>query len=91
MAGEPFDTDDLDCACLTCNGKGGTLERQDPVGDGHGYEEFLNYCPDCLGEGLCPGCGHDIGRVENLATFACDRCGWVYDAERFDDSGDYEE
>lgn len=63
--------DDGDNYCLTCMGKGGSIERQDPVGDGIGYETFLNPCPDCLGAGRCPWCGQPIDKEYNCANEAC--------------------
>lgn len=62
--------------CHTCNGKGGSIERQDPVGDGVGFEVFANYCPDCLGAGKCPWCGHPVD-----AEYYClsPHCPWTPD------------
>jgi hypothetical protein len=58
MHGRPIEPDDApDQWCMTCRGKGGSIERQDPVGDGVGFETFFNPCPDCLGAGRCPWCG----------------------------------
>jgi len=59
--------------CPKCFGRGGTIERQDPVGDGVGFETFLNACPGCLGQGRCPRCGMPVD-----ALYYCDAedCDW---------------
>lgn len=80
--------DDYDC-CMTCLGKGGTLEH-DWDGDGVWATPvvYLNYCPDCLDAAMCPGCGWAFGLVNDVADVCCERCGWVFDMDRFDEAPD---
>ena len=83
--------DDGDQWCLTCRGKGGSIERQDPVGDGHGYETFLNPCPDCLGAGKCPWCGQPVDKEYNCANEDCCWTSDQIDAPGSCDDWDYED
>lgn len=69
--------------CLTCRGRGGSIERQDPVGDGVGFETFAKLCPDCLGAGRCPWCA---GEVDDAYRCMADDCGWY--PEKMDDPDD---
>lgn len=57
--------------CFTCHGTGGSIERQDPVGDGIGSESFLNACPSCLGDGKCPLCGQPVDAEYYCANEEC--------------------
>ncbi len=66
-------TTNTDGYCFTCHGRGGSLERQDPVGDGVGFETLFSPCPDCLGIFKCPLCG---GAVNENYQCANDDCSW---------------
>lgn len=72
--------------CHTCNGKGGAIERQDPVGDGIGFETFLNACPDCLGQGRCPWCGGPID-----AEYYCQSESCSFGPENIDEPGSFDD
>ncbi len=78
-----------DCECLTCDGRGGTL-NYDSDGDGAWAvtTTILDPCPDCLGSDKCPGCGAQYVSID-LDTFDCALCNWAYDESRFDPSEDY--
>lgn len=73
-----------DDACLTCNGRGGTPYRHDPIGDGVGFEYLFEICPDCYGVDICPGCGALYMGLRSLpiGDFECSVCGWMYDPDR---------
>jgi hypothetical protein len=59
-----------------------------------GYVEFFESCDDCIGNGLCPGCGNltiDIAAANrDIDSVTCAICGWHYDLDRFNDDGDYD-
>lgn len=78
--------DDGDNWCMTCRGKGGSIERQDPVGDGVGYETFLNVCPDCLGSGRCPWCGCEVDKEYNCANATC-----LWTPDQIDAAGSFDD
>jgi len=65
--------------CQNCGGFGFLGRRDDPsprgVGLSAGWYWEVEECPDCLGAGLCPGCG------EELSGESCP-CGW--DPEEYD-------
>lgn len=81
-----------DSECLTCNGRGGELEW-DVDGDGVWATPVCRFIPclDCIGAGLCPGCGavmtpeQQAAAENDIESFACvvEACGWSYDADRF--------
>ncbi len=64
--------------CTACWGRGGQVYRQDPVGDGRGYEVLVESCPDCLGRGHCPWCGAAL--AGGVRAERCEECRWT--AER---------
>ncbi len=67
------DDDGGDC-CQACGGRGGNTSRQDPVGDGVGFETLFDPCPDCIGRGKCPGC------MGPIVEWDCQNgCGWTSD------------
>src|SRR6266540_5489531 len=70
--------------CRSCRGKGGSIERQDPVGDGVGFETFLNLCPDCLGAGKCPWCG---GAVDAEYYCLSEHC--LFEPDQIDAPGSF--
>ena len=75
--------------CLTCYGKGGTLEY-DSDGDGVWATPviYVDYCPDCIDAAQCPGCGWAIGLVDDIEKVCCERCGWTFDIDRFYESSE---
>ncbi|HEU4322002.1 MAG TPA: hypothetical protein VFS21_02530, partial [Roseiflexaceae bacterium] len=66
--------------CTVCWGRGGKVLRQDPVGDGRGYEVLVDPCPDCLGQGRCPWCGAALAGGVRAERCDNDECRWT--AER---------
>jgi len=78
--------DDSPDWCHSCDGKGGSIERQDPVGDGVGFETFLNACPDCLGAGKCPWCGSAVD-----AEYYCQSKHCSFGPENIDEPGSFED
>lgn len=78
---------ETDC-CQACSGRGGNTTTQDPVGDGGGTETLFDACPECIGQGLCPGCMGALGTPEPNNPYVCaSGCGW--DASEIDNE-DYE-
>jgi hypothetical protein len=76
--------------CKTCNGEGitTTYENQAPIGSGLIWDEqIIDDCPDCTGNGICPGCDKEWSDetfndyVESIGylrsdDFACPYCDW---------------
>lgn len=65
-----------DC-CQVCNGRGGNVESQDPVGDGGGLEYYLDACPNCIGADKCPGCMGPLVSEPSDPYVCQDGCGWL--------------
>ena len=82
--------EDIDPFCSACNGRGGDIERQDPVGDGIGFEELFYPCSECLEQGRCPWCA---GAVDKEYRCLNEDCGWttgqLYEPDYEPEWGDY--
>lgn len=78
--------------CRVCNGNGGENVRYDPsaagVGLSTGFMEEFEYCPECVGNGLCPRCGGILFYVENKDV--CQMCGYTTDDKIFNPPAQFE-
>ncbi|MHA2046156.1 MAG: hypothetical protein ACW99G_15295 [Candidatus Thorarchaeota archaeon] len=79
--------------CRTCGGQGGKYGQYDPSGYGvmlsPGAMVEFHECPDCLDKNICPRCGENIVRRNDIDQTACLHCDWSEEDAESDYDGDY--
>ena len=69
--------------CDQCHAVGGALAREYQGERPHGgMIEYLEECPACLGNSVCPGCAGELPEAFDVDADTCGACGWAYDEAR---------